>query len=97
MALKNKSHFNLFFARGRCVLVGAKWKCQPGEFYDPINKHTGLCSIYIAPSGPVSLAGTQSALNEVQPSLLSSMGRPQLLCARIHQVLEDPAPLLRTW
>lgn len=49
--------------------------------------------MYIAPSGPASLSGTASALNKIQPWLLSSPGSSQLPCARFHKVLEDPDPL----
>lgn len=49
--------------------------------------------MYIAPSGPASLAGTESALNKAQPLLLSSPGSSRLPHARVHPVLEDPDPL----
>lgn len=82
-----------FFAQGRCFLVDANWKCQPGRFYRPINKHARLYSTYIAPSGTASLTGTEPALNKVQPSLLSSTGSSRLPRARLHQVLKDPGSL----
>lgn len=64
-----KSHFNLFFAQGRCFPVDGKWVCQTEEFYGPINRSARLYSVYIVPSRTASLTGTKSALNKVQSSL----------------------------
>jgi len=49
--------------------------------------------MYVAPSGPASPTGTESARNKIQPSLLSSTGSSRLPSARLHQLLEDPGPL----